>query len=601
MKLILVHASFPVNFRGSWIYLGKNYLTMRRWEQRLSGKRISLGQLISEESEIQRPHILKWVGRQREANNDSLYWWMTHLAGRNNMATQFFDYLIQISALKSWVGSVRDLQNDVLVVCEDVFLLEAVKDNLHDINLETPIIGLWFGKIYDRLYYLLRAIYNLFFQIWWFWSHSRMARKTRPESLILNSGEIYLVHQCLDSKSFLAGDTIACRYFTLLPSWLEAQGKNVIRLPWLFNVDLPLDQVYRKLRASNCLIPEDWLTTSDYVNVLLDGYRSIFAILRNIEYEKLDISQIINRERYQQMGDGFKFAQFWRYGPALERWGCKLKSLTVYDTFEAIASEHIQVFTGRKKMGSKTKFVGYYHTIVSSDFLPYHIPAGEFKSIVYPDVIVTNGNLAKQTLIAQGLDENIIKVGPALRQSFVLPAPRPPRLDGTCLLLALSIIPEVTIELLDKISRLAPWINDHLGISVLVKPHPMMSKPPILKKLNWIELPNGWRWYDGEMHEALESAWCTMTLNTGAIIDVVAAGCIPFALSQSLSTPWNYLDSLSDEFPILRAVSDDQIKIRLEEIFILRREFFKSQTYLAQDRLLKGLSIISDQTMSAFI
>jgi hypothetical protein len=574
---------------------------MRRWEQRLSGEYISLGKLISEESEIQRPHILKWISRQREANNDSLYWWMTHLAGRNNMATQFFDYLIQISALKTWVAGLTGFQDDVLVVCEDGFLLGAVKDNLHGINLEIPLIGLWFGRIYDLLYYLLRALYNLFFQIWWFWSHARMARKTRPKSLGHNLEEIYLVHQCLDSKSFIADDTIACRYFGLLPSWLEAQGKNVIGLPWLFNVDLPLDQVYKKLRASNCLIPEDWLTTSDYVNAFLDGYRSSLAIQRNIKYEKLDITQLMNREHYQQLGDGFMFAQFWRYGPALERWGRGLKSLTVYDAYEGMASEHIQVFTGRNKIAAKTKFVGYYHTIISRDFLPYHIPAGEVKSIVYPDVIVTNGNLAKQQLIAQGLDNNLIKVGPALRQSSVLPAPKPPRLDGTCLLLALSILPEVTIELLDKISRLAPWINDHLGISVLVKPHPMMNKSVILRKLNWMELPNGWHWHDGEMHDALENAWCTMTLNTGAIIDVVAAGCIPFALSQSLSTPWNYLDSLSDDFPILRAVSDDQIKIRLEEIFILRREFFKSQTYLAQDRLLEGLSIISDQTMSAFI
>ena len=68
--------------------------------------------LIKEETENQRPKILDWNRRMREANNDSLHWWMTHLAGRNNVGTNFFIYLIQIAALRRWVIENREKLNE---------------------------------------------------------------------------------------------------------------------------------------------------------------------------------------------------------------------------------------------------------------------------------------------------------------------------------------------------------------------------------------------------------------------------------------------------------------------------------------------------------
>ena len=143
MKLTLAHAILPTRFDGSWVYLGQNYLRMRAWEKRLSGKRISMSRLISEEAEYQRPHTLDWIRRQREANGDSLDWWMTNLAGRANLVTQFFSAIIQITALKRWVLEQPQEKINIHVLCEDGFLLRAVKVKLRDsitINLKT---GWW--------------------------------------------------------------------------------------------------------------------------------------------------------------------------------------------------------------------------------------------------------------------------------------------------------------------------------------------------------------------------------------------------------------------------------------------------------------------------
>jgi len=602
MKLVLAHARLPVNFNGSWIYLGQNYLLMRNWEKRLPGQRISLGALITEEAEQQRPYILDWIGRQREANGDSLHWWMSHLAGRNNAASQFFVFLIQIASLKRWIAEQSGEQGDVLVLCEDGFLLRAVHDNLRSIVPVRLKIGWRLGWLRDGFFYFIRAGYCLNRQIWWFWRHAHMARKTRPKKLEPIQGEVYLVHQCLDNEPFLMEGPLACRYFTILPAWLEGQGKQVIRLPWLYDVSLSLDHVYRRLRTSNCLIPEDWLSSRDYARALFEGYKSIFAIRHDVKFRNLDIYALVSRERCQQWGDGFTFARFWRYSPTLQRWGRSLSSLVVLDTYEVMAFAHVQVFSWRTRMRVPSKFIGYYNSLVSKDFLAYHTPSGEVASQVFPDVVITNGSLAQALLIEQGLPADRIRVGPALRQLF--PAQPNPSVDeANCvgLLLVLSLIPEATIELLDKISRLAPWILARLNVPVVIKPHPMMTKASIMKLMDWETLPEGWHWHDGELYDALAVARSAILLNTAAITDVVISGCIPIPLTRALDTEWNYLDFLVDQYPILRSVPDNLIQSRIEEIFLTRRDYYNIEVLKVRESLLNGLVAPTDANLSVFM
>lgn len=603
MLIILSHASIPLSFQGDWIYLGKSYLKMRRWEKRLSGKRIPFNVFITEESEKQRPHILEWIQKQREANNDSLYWWMTTLAGRNNLSSNFFDYLYQIAALKHWAMVFKNDPRHIHVLCEDGFLVRAAHQNLENILEVRLRINCLIGLTCDTAYKILYAIYTLIRQIWLFYSYSRAARKTRPTILELPKGEICLVHQCLDHQSF-ASDVypIACRYFTSLPAWLESQGKQVIRWPWLYEFNLPLEEIFRQLRLSKCFIAEDWIGIIDYGRALLKGIKSRSAIREDISFKNLNVSALVKREKLQQLVDGIAYASFWKNEYALERWGRALDKLVVYDTYESSPPEHVHVYVGRKKMMAKTKFYGYYHSIVSKDYLGYHLPQGEEESIIFPDKIVVNGSLARDILIAQGLKHDRIIIGPALRQQCP-PAPQVQNKnkDKDVLLLALSMIPESALEMMEKIGAYKSWITEKLNVVVLVKPHPMISKNCILKLMKCKDLPYGWEWYDGDIQGALLNARCAVTLNTAAIVDVVKAGCIPFPLSKSLGTPYNSLDLLSNEFSVVKTIEDHKIKSRLEDIFKLRRNFYDDEIKALQAQLSNLIEPVNELSMKAFI
>lgn len=591
----------PLRWAGAWIYVGHDYLRMRHWEKRLAGARTSLSKEIQLQSVELRPQILDWIRRQREANNDSLHWWMSFLAGRSNSASRFFGYVFQIAALKQWIQGEGQAEGEVLVLCEDGFILRAVLENLQDAVPTRTRPGWRLGWLWDWVFWFARAVYCLLRQLRWFWRHARVARLTRARRVDPPRGQVFLVHQCLDDKSFLKDGPLACRYFTTLPAWLERQGKQVVRLPWLFGVTLPLEQVYRRLRESACLIPEDWLGWRDYVSALINGFRSVFAIRLDVDLRSVKGKALVVRERCDQLGTGFALAGFWCYGPAIERWGRSISKLVMLSHYEAMPSERVQISTWRARMRAPSQFIGYFHSLVSRDFLSSHTPRGEADSRAFPDVIVTNGPLATKLLNEQGVPTERLRTGPALRGSFDASASIPPDGNRTGLLLLLSLIPEAAVETLDKMSLLAPWIRERLAVPVIVKPHPMMTKQSILHLVGWTHLPGGWRWHDGEIAEALRTAKCAVALNTASIIDAVVSGCVPLSLTRALDAPWNGLDFLEDAFPILRAVPDELIQMRLEEIFVTHRGDFESESRRVRKCLLEGLSPVSDDLMRAFV
>ena len=63
----------------------------------------------------------------------------------------------------------------------------------------------------------------------------------------------------------------------------------------------------------------------------------------------------------------------------------------------------------------------------------------------------------------------------------------------------------------------------------------------------------------------------------------------------------NYFDILDDDFPILRAVMPDEFWKQLDSAFGEKRNIFCSKFTQVRERLIQGLSQLSDETMSTFI
>lgn len=570
---------------------------MKSCEERMTKSKVDLKKYINENRDSDLRKILEWVDSQVIANKDSLHWWMTGVAGKNSLGNRFFEDLIQLSALKSWLleGEKKD---QILVVCDDYYLALTIYENFSSLC----IIDLYKFQVWQFKSWVSNARGIFIRCVAEFLKSSiRMyvAMITRPRVLQQPEGDIYLIHQCLDEKSFQSNKTLLDRYFGVLPLWLESRVKNVYRLPWIFGTRNNLIKKYRKLREYSCFIPEDWISLSNFFEAITDVVRTIFAIRLDVPYRDLNIRYLLVRERLNQLGQNLSSIEFWLYKYALPKWGIKLTSLSYISPFEMLPAEMVCAYTWRKSFNKTGNFAGYYHSLVSRDYLSYHVTKEQVNSLVFPDKIVVNGSLAKSVLLRQGLPLSKIANGPALRQVFGLNEVNPVNKDSLVILLSLSL--DHSAALLSSLAKISAWIDLALNVPVIVKPHPMLPIENVLKVLKWKRLPSSWQLHHGEMTDVLKKSRCCVNVASASIFDVLLSGCIALPFQYPLGLSWNYADIIEENFELLRAVDEGGLQTKLEEIFLTKRNLYDEQFKKISEKICKSLSVINDDNLKVFL
>ena len=598
IKLIIVHQHFFKNWDKDWAYIGRNFSAMQNWEKQIgSGKRILITNLFRHFFEKDKIDFLRWSDAQRDYNNDSLSWWMTHLGGRNNMSSFIFESICQIKALKSVLNNRQNNCNEILIVCENVYICKSILENFKNNYNVKLTISYYKGFLYNWSKYLLLIPYGLirtFFKLFTSYSNALLTKKfITPEKL--GKKNIFLIHQCLDTKSFMLEKKLTDRYFTILPDWLEKNGNSVIRLPWLYNVEISKYKIFKRLRKDNCLVIEDYLNLFDYLNAFRNYIKSIFSISYCVKYTDFNIKSLLIRENLIQ-ATASNIIRFWLYGPALSKWSKELGKITVIDTFEMMAAEHSQV-SFLRKLSNKVTFIGYYHSLVSKDFLAYWNLNMKFGSSILPDYIITNGKMGKKILVEQGFEENKILVGPALRQNFTSKVFLK---NEKNLILICPLDLDSALEAILKLKTVMENITN-LNINIQVKAHPMIPKLEILKKLTDNKLPFDWEWNDMDIADAIDDKYCCVVLASASVFDAILSDCIVINMQRELSAMGNFGDILQEKYPLLKEVPDIDLSNRIVDIFSANSNYYKTEFIKIKSELLEGLNPVNDSTLNVFL
>ena len=595
MKIVLAHSHSLQDSAIPWIYFGGSYLKMKKCEKKLSGKRINLQNNIHSSAQIQRKPFLEWIEAQRNKNNDSMYWWMTQIAGRNNAKSNFFLNLCQFFAIKNYLEKNSN-ENEILIVCEDIFLLKLLSQNFSNkFKLKTSYLLVFF-EFWDVFSLHVKGIINQFKTISLLILHYFYARISRPKKMIQPSENVSLFHHCLDDELSFQDNILTDKYFTILPNWLKKRGLKVFGLPWFFKNKISIDS-YKKLRNSNSFIPEDWINLMDYFFAFLNSIKSLKTLNYSISYPGVKINQLIFREKIYQLGESSIF--FWRYIPAIKKWSQKLKSIIIYDQYENMMFEHPLRYI-IKKLPIKSTSVGFYHSLVSKEFMPFHYLNSEWQSQVKPDYVACIGTFSKDLLVKQGVPKDKILSVAALRQSNSLNKILNKKPSKQILVL-LSLVPEASAEILLKIYSINSFIIDELKLKIKVKAHPMMKTKSILKKINWSSLPTGWEWAKNDFSDELDKSYCTISMFTSGIYDAVLRGNIPISLMSDLNLMDNYLDLFSDKYPLTYAISVKELRSKLKEVFISKTKQYQDEFSKIRNELIEGTNVINSENLNAFI
>ena len=329
--------------------------------------------------------------------------------------------------------------------------------------------------------------------------------------------------------------------------------------------------MYKKLRNLNSFIPEDWLTIKNYYNSIMKAFIVRNKINERILYPHLKIHKLIEYEKARALQS--KAAIYLRYIPAINNWGRDLKKIIYFDHYQNQISEHPMRYQ-IKKLKIKSLSIGYYHSLHSKNYMSYHSLNDEWKSKTKPDIILTPNSQCNKTLIKQGIPNDRIKIVKDLQRKKLNIKNK---IFKRNLLIILSISNETNCELLTKIYSINKFLINDLKIKIKLRPHPYVDLNQTLKNLKWKKLPANWKISERDLQKDLSESHCVITMNSAVATDVVYSNNILVVLKSDLREGENFLDTLESKFLVLKKVDEKNLKKKLNDIYFLKRDFYKKE------------------------
>ena len=600
MKLRIVFYNQNIFWNKNWIFLGSSFSSLKVAEENISGPRIKISKFLKESYKKELKNYLEWIERQRIANNDSIFWWMSKIGSRNNADSNFFLYICQINLLKKILDNYKYKNNneELLVVCDDVLFINSLLKNFKDYNIKANK-QLKLKMIKNFLFHYFKIFKNSFIAIIDILI-SQFCAKLTLNNKNLPDGEIYLLHQYLGVDSLRSDKDLESRYFPHIKKYFGNENIKLFCLSWFGHFWLGKIKAFKKLRKENHLIPEDWINIKDYIVSIINFYKTSACFTNISKYSDIDISDLILHEKRLYLEKIISTLRFWTYMPAIKKWSKNCNSITCIDHYENMIFEHSLIASVRN-LDKKIKICGYHHTLASKEFAPWQSLHSEWKSKFKPDCVISLGLVSSKMLFDQGVPKERIIDGPALRYNSLLIEEERNTRNKNNIAITLPPDKESAFELLSKVKILCCELENE-NYRFIIQPHPNLNLPKITSLLKLKELPKNLSISNEKIHELLRKCFFNISMSTGAVYDAVLCGNIVFNLESELELANNYLDIFDDNFPLVSPLSIESIKNILlrfrqdnKNIEDYIEEFHRLRNYL-----IKNMNVVNDLHLSKF-
>ena len=534
MSISIININDISKISSSYFYFGSSYKNILNLRKNSKYELINYKRELSKIFKREEFFFLNWIEKKRNQNNDSIYWWMNPIAGRNNLSSNFFLYICQYYYILNYLQN-KKLSN-ICIVCENQLLQNFLYNNLKKKYKCKNFFSLW-NFFNEKLFFILKKSLNFFKGISKILIAITFSKLTKPKKIIYPQHNTILFHHSVNSLSEKVKKPQICNYFSDLPNLISKTKKlKVSSLFWTYSGYFKL-RFYKSMRKNNSFVPEDWLVLSDYIKILFSLKKIRLSLIKPLSYKKnLDISLLLRQEiKDQETLNCFRFLM---YIPALKRWSKKIKRLIIFDQYQNMIFEHPLRFAS-KELKIPTKTIGYHHSLMSKEFLGYRGLSGEWKSKSRPDKVFTIGKLAKRMLISGGVPSKKIVETFSLRQQKHKKITK--RNNKRNILLILPLKKDLSIEVCEKIKSINEKLID-LNFKIFVKTHPFLGNRELLNNLSWGKLPINWFWAEKDLKVGLDKCFLVVTSSSAAVYDAILRGKIPIILDSDLNSIDNYLD-----------------------------------------------------------
>ena len=354
------------------------------------------------------------------------------------------------------------------------------------------------------------------------------------------------------------------------------------------------------IREEKCFVPEDWVNIGDYISCAKNFFSTASLYKNTLPYPGVNTEDFLLHEQRNYLKQISSNLRFWIYTPALKNWLKNCESITCLDHYENMIFEHALIHA-IKDLKLKSKIYGYHHTLSSFEFTPWHSLKSEWESNYKPDFIISLGSISQKMLSNQGIPENKIKEGPALRYQNVLKKKNQSEKEMKNILVPLSHIRDASYEVISKIKKLSSELQ-HLDYTFIIKPHPNLDISKILLSLKLTKLPKNILISYEDIDKLLNNCLFAIFMSTGGAYNAVINGNIVLSLRSELNISDNYLDIFEKDFNFVKPHDLNSIKKILIEFSEDKQKIDKyfNEFQRLRKHLISGMNEVNELKLSQF-
>ncbi|OPY36123.1 MAG: hypothetical protein A4E35_02165 [Methanoregula sp. PtaU1.Bin051] len=508
----------------SWVYLGVSVAGSRKIERELGNKfhRLFIGDLLQKKAQAAREDYIDYTARLLSSTGSPI-WFLSSLSERNPFVTRFllhYSYLEVGKELASQSGC-----EDLVLFCEADSVLDTLAHILSQDTDRVVVISHGTGLFTSQLY---RKAVKTIKKGWFF---TRFALRIAGARLFrLLKGPItqhgitdryVILHSWTDSRAFPAPGRFANPYFGEIGPALEKEWPAFIYLADILPSYWYPRAMFHLLKAKrNICLMEEFISLNDLFRALSTAAAE-YPVPTDIPlFRNLDVSGIVLDEIERDRSD--TRVEQTILNSCIARRLCRQYPVGLF----IYAFEHHtweKMFCSAIKEGKfPTALAAYAIVFVNRMYTCYSLSSYEKATAPLPDVIFVSGEQGKSMLASSGFDDNLIRVGGAVRY--------PNFLSGTVtqrnrsaragkILLALSGEINTSLELVLKAMEAFTPLS---GTQITIKCHPTIPYSVLSRYLP--PLPEGFSVTDRSIAQLLPESDLVLYTESTVCVEAVAAG-----------------------------------------------------------------------------
>ncbi len=404
----------------------------------------------------------------REYN--SIYWWVTNTAAKNQYASNFFQNLFIFYTQDKTLDERHE--SDVLIINPPREICSSVAEYCRANSLGFKILASPSPNIFATMRGTLAYVLGRGYFIYLTWKKiytSRKYLKKRFAHAVQRNGAYYILRSWFYLRTINDANEYRDSFFGILPDYLVKMGQRLMVVAGIIG---DYEPAVRKIAGNNehLIVPQEFfLRYADPIRVVIGVHFNKIRIMGKVDFHGLDVSGILKAEIDREFRGEQALDYIYHYHTKRLLDAVRVDTFTV--TYENRPWERV-CFETIREYSPQTYIIGYQHATLCPASIDMRLSEYEGDIVPTPDRINTTGRITRDFLERYGnYGPNRVKASCGLRFESFSGAELAPRKRSYRILVALRGIYSTATSLVSFVHRA---LKDSERYTVVIRPHPVL-------------------------------------------------------------------------------------------------------------------------------